>query len=137
MSVYFRPWVLPPILATEYIPVITNLCNLEATTWESSFTEFCKQVPTEFMKNVIVNFQAVYSLREQEASGIGDEEFVAPTFKWTHHEFQHAKGTKIRSHEIGGEDAIVPIAQRSVGIVNGTRLTFCPYYIISVLAAIS
>jgi hypothetical protein len=137
MSVYFRPWVLPPALATECIPVITNLCNLEVTTWESSFTEFCNQVPTEFMKNIIVNFQAVYSLREQEASGIGDEEFVAPTFKWTHHEFQHAKETKIRSNKIGGEDVIDPIAQRSFDIVNGTRLTSYPYCIISVLATIS
>ena len=35
MSVHFRPWVLPPALATEYIPVITNLCN-----WKAPYLKF-------------------------------------------------------------------------------------------------
>ena len=64
MGVCFRPWVLSSDFATGEVPLINNLCNLEATTWEASFAECCKRVPTELTKNVIVNFQAVYSLRK-------------------------------------------------------------------------
>jgi hypothetical protein len=75
-------------------------------------------VPTLFLKNVITNFQAVFSNREQEQIGVDDGNQDAPVFAWNESEFKSAKQTRWRTKKVAGEAVVDPVAQRSFDIVK-------------------
>ena len=111
MSVFFRPWVVPSEHSSQHAPIAAHLCPV-GEMWESSFTKFCERVPTLFLKNVITNFQAVFSNIEQEQIGVEDGNQDAPVFAWNESEFKSAKQTRWRTKKVAGEAVVDPVAQR-------------------------
>lgn len=66
MSVYLRPWCLDPAHADEHVPHVAEL-QPDGVSWHDAWISYCRGgVLSEPAKRFIINFQAVFALRQED-----------------------------------------------------------------------
>ena len=73
MSVFFRPWTLDEDHVDEHVPHAINLCS-DDVAWQDAWVQWCNgNVLSQQSKHLIINFQAVFCMRQEDDLPTGDK----------------------------------------------------------------
>ena len=73
MSVFFRPWTLDEDHVDEHVPHAINLFS-DDVAWQDAWVQWCNgNVLSQQSKHLIINFQAVFCMRQEDDLPTGDK----------------------------------------------------------------